>query len=299
MASFGEQTLIVNARICGTLRVLGLSPLPALYPRLGLLVGCTLTEVDESVHGLGGPLKDLELLSLSGELRVHEHGPAIGILQWVGQNHRCRSAPFASEDQLQLACDLDPWRLERIEKSRNGAAPFFWLQLWPVIIMAGQRVHATAQPIRMEVPRDRWLEFLDGAGYGSFDVLEVRIPSERKEAFTRLLGHLRDARRQLNEGHFDAAVGSCRKAVEAMIGEAQLPNRADDLAQALGGRLPARRAEAYAAILSKLKHLAALGQHDLGAPEPFTRAEALFILRAIEDLCALLGELATREQVTT
>lgn len=299
MASFGERTLVVNARICGTLRVLGLSSLPALYPRLGLLIGCTLTEVHESVHGLGGPLKDLEFVGLSGELRVQEHGPAVGILQWIGQNHRCRSAPFAPEDQLQLGCDLDPWRIERIERNRNGAAPIFWLQLWPVILMAGQRVHATAHPIRMEVPRDRWLEFLDGVGYGSFDVLEVRIPSERKEPFTRSLGHLRDARRQLNEGHFDDAVGCCRKAIEAMIGDAQLPNRAEDLAQALSGRLPTRRAEAYAAILSKLKHLAALGQHDLGASEPFTRAEARFILRATEDLCVLLGEVAAGEQVRT
>ena len=73
----------------------------------------------------------------------------------------------------------------------------------------------------MEVPRERWLEFLDGAGHGTFDVLEIRVPPEWKAGFRRLLAHLRDARRQLNEGHFDDAVGCCRKAVEAMLGDAR------------------------------------------------------------------------------
>jgi hypothetical protein len=262
------------------------------------LIGCTLSEVNESMRGLGGPLRDLELVALSGELRVQEQGPAVGFLQWVGHNHRCQSAPSSSEYQLQLACDMDPWRLERIEHDRNGVAPVLWLQLWPVILMAGRRVHATVPPIRMEIPRDRWLEFLDGAGYGSFGVLEIRIPPERKENVQRSLGHLRDARRQLNEGHFDDVVGCSRKAIEAMIGDTELPSKAEDLAQALSGRVPGKRAEAYAAILSKLKHVAALGLHDLGTAEPFTRAEARFVLQTTEDLCAFIGEIAPRSRVT-
>jgi len=166
----------------------------------------------------------MELIALSGELRLQEHGPTIGLFHWVGRerDHRCRSSPYSSEDQLQFACDLDPWRLERIERARNGAEPVFWLQVWPVILMQGQRVHATVHPIRVQIPRDRWIEFLDGAGYGSYEVLEIRIPSERKDAFKRAIGHLRDARRQLNEGHFDDAAGRCRKAIEAFVGEAEL-----------------------------------------------------------------------------
>lgn len=297
MASFGERELMVNARICGSLRVLNLSALPALYPRLGLMIGCTLIEIDEPTH-MGGPLKDLELVGLSGELRLQEHGPALGFLQWVG-NNRCQSSPYASEDQLQLACDLDPWRLEQIEKARNGAAPVFWLQLWPLILMAGRRVHATVHPIRAEIPRDRWLDFLEGAGYGSFEVLEIRIPSERKEAFQRAVGHLRDARRQLNEGHFDDAVLRCRKAIEALLGDAGLPSKAEELAQALSERVSSKRADAYGTILSKVKHVASLGQHDLGESTPFTRAEARFVLRTTEDLCALLGDLLAQAPVTT
>ena len=94
----------------------------------------------------------------------------------------------------------------------------------------------------------------------------------------------------MNEGHFDDAAGCCRKAVEALIGDTQLGSKAEDLARDLSARLPAKRAEAYAAILSRVKHVAALSQHDLGATEPFTRAEARFVLRVTEDLCALLGE---------
>jgi len=299
VASFGEQELIVNARICGNLRVLSLSALPALYPRLGLMIGCTLIEHDEPLHDLGGPLKNLELIGMSGELRVKEHGAVVGVLFWVGQNQRCRSSRYPSEDQLQLASDLDPWRLEQVEKERNGASPVFWLQLWPMILMEGRRVHATSQPIRVEVPRDRWLEFLEGSRYGSFDVLEVRIPLERKGWSLRSLEHIRAARRQFNEGHFDDAVGFCRKAIEAMLGDAGLSPKAEDLAKALTPMVSEKRAEAYATILSKIKHVAAMAQHDLGAPAPLVRAESLFILRVTENLCSLVGELQAQGSTTS
>jgi hypothetical protein len=38
--------------------------------------------------------------------------------------------------------------------------------------------------------------------------------------------------------------------------------------------MPESRAESYAAIVSKLKHLASLSQHDLGEHAPFTRSDA-------------------------
>jgi len=291
VAGFGDQDLIVDTRICGSLSVKGVVALPALYPRLGLLIGCALTEITDPKYG-GPPLKDMELVAMTGEMRLAEHGRTVGLLHWIGQdrNHRCRSYSHPSEDQLLLACDLDPWRLERIERARDGAEPVFWLQLWPVILMQGRRVLATVHVIRVPIPRDRWLEFLNGVGYGSFDVVEIRMSSELG-MFRRASEHLRNARHQMNEGHFDDAALRCRKAIEAFFGEAQLPRNADELKIRLETYVPKRRAGAYGAIFSRLKEAASLGQHDLGYHPPLSRPEARFILRATEDLVSLLGEL--------
>src|SRR5262249_41655241 len=146
------------------------------------------------------------------------------------------------EDQLELACDLDPWRLQALEDSRAGGTPVFWVQIWPVLFMSGRKMHTKVGPFRVEVPRDRWLAFLEGAEYGSFEVLEVRIPRDRQIVFQRAVEHLREARRKLSGGQFDDAVGYCRKAIEALAIDLGVAPDVKGFTSAFSVHLPEKRA---------------------------------------------------------
>src|SRR5206468_2263881 len=100
--------------------------------RLGLRIGVTLHELlKESPRGIGQVLKDFDLLTVSGELRLGEKEPVIGPLQLVG-DQRASSRELPSRDELLMACDLDAHRLESIERTREGEPPVFSVQLWPV-----------------------------------------------------------------------------------------------------------------------------------------------------------------------
>src|SRR5437773_1402964 len=128
MQSLGGQELAIDARIAGTFEVLRIEALPALCPRLGLRVGVMLRELKESPRGIGQVLKDFDLVTLAGELRLQENGPAVGLLHVAG-NQRASSREEPSKDEVLMACGLDAHRLEAIERARGGGPPEFWVQL--------------------------------------------------------------------------------------------------------------------------------------------------------------------------
>jgi hypothetical protein len=198
-----------------------------------------------------------------------------------------------------LVCDLDPWRLERIERRRNGGVPTFWLEMWPSIVCKGEQLHVQVQPIRMDVPREQWLAFLGRVRHGQFEILEVPVPTEQLEAFKRAFEHTTTARQRVDLGDYDEAVARCRKALDVVY--QTFPKRdgkegeEDGLRVALAAATDERRAKEYAGIVARLKQLGAFAHHDLGeVGVEYSRAEAQFVVRMTEHVLALVGRLTAR-----
>ena len=124
MTSLGEGEIQISSTIVGKARVLNIFADSAVFPRLGLTIGVTLYERPEATAGL-------EMRDAEGELRLSERGDAVGAVQWAGARRFVRASNYGSENQLRFVCDLDHWRLEQVERRRAGAAPTFWLAIWP------------------------------------------------------------------------------------------------------------------------------------------------------------------------
>ena len=108
MPSFGESDIMMGVYRVGTLRLQSLRSGSAVYPRLMITAGCALQDVPKEHPGT------LELVDLTGEVRLQESQDAIGSLQWLGPRKHIRSSQWLSEDQLHLYLDLDHSRLEYI-----------------------------------------------------------------------------------------------------------------------------------------------------------------------------------------
>ena len=115
MQSIGETEILIEATVVGKVRVQKVSALAALHPRIGLVAGVDLNPIDGSLHSGKARPDEYWLTELRGNLYLSENGPSIGSVHWIGAHCEIRSQPYPSESQLQLACDLDPGTLERLE----------------------------------------------------------------------------------------------------------------------------------------------------------------------------------------
>ena len=193
MSSYGESQILVNGRLVGQLQVLNVHAVNALYPRIGVTLGIALQDDPGGQFAPGRPLEQFQLRALGGELRLGEHSLTVGGIYWVGQHRHVRSAPYPSESQVQMACDLDEAIVERIEEHRSGGPSLFWATFWPSLVDTAGFLDADVAPFRIEVPRDRWLEVLAQLTHRQIAVLEVPYLPEGQERFKAAIGHVGDA----------------------------------------------------------------------------------------------------------
>lgn len=327
MTSIGEAEIALNSTIVGKIRVLGIAAASVIFPRLQVDLGITLNELTDPLRHSTGAGAAWELRALAGELRFAEYGDAISLLSWVGPRRYVRSSSYGAENSVSCVCELDPWRVETIERRRDGAPPRFYLQLWPTFLSGSVFLDAEVRSIELRVPREMWLEFLARSGGHQFEVIEIRYRSSEAESFRRGFERLREARMRFNDGLYDEAIAACRKAIEAIGHEAPVTSTgksesdtpkkvtpageqtasrdtssagADNVASAGNDPLrtifamasDARRAKEYAGIVARLKQLGAFAHHDFGATLTYSRPEAQFIIRTTEGLIALVSELA-------
>lgn len=291
--SYGEERLEVDGFSSGTVRVLGIYSDSALYPRLVIRLGWSLREIPPS----DGPfrtegLRDYQIVNVTGELRLGYGGgsaPLVGRLWPTQGTIEIRSSQYHSEDQIQLACDLDLNRLEKIEEHRNGQPARFSLILWPVITRTGQRVRTQMHSLAFEIPRDEWLEFLSKVRYGEYELLEIKRLTHELDVFADVKEQLQVARERINRGEYNSAVSAVRTALERAIQQARPGN--PPLKELLSAKTDATRGAAYAGIVTQVKELGNRAVHKPDASVNFSRAEALFILRTAESAIALLGQL--------
>lgn len=288
MQSFGEAEIMIDSLIVGRARVQHLSALDSLGPRLGARIGIDLDPVNRSLYDGQPPPNPYSLTDLRGELRLGEKGPAIGTLEWVGAHHEVRAQPYPSESQIQLACDLDLWTLERLERQRAGGDVPLWIELWPRLEHAGGYLPGSIRGFPVRLPRGEWLRFLEDVGYGTYELLEIRIPAERDEVAHRAIDGIRAAQRSFWSGDHERALTECRKTVEAL--ESLAPS--GTLESLLSVPFHSKRAKSYAGIASRLKEITSAAVHDYGRDAAFARSEVRFLLRATAALVSLVLDIA-------
>lgn len=287
MSSLGESEIQLSTYTIGKARALNIFPESAIYPCLGITLGCTLRDVKESLSPKIDPIQEYALTDLEGELRLAEHVTIVGHVVWKGSRHGIRSYSHESEHQLKLVCDLDPWRLEKIEEYRDGKSLTLWLQLWPTIVSKDGLLDAKIGTLRMAIPQEKWIEFLTKVQHDRIEIIEVRFDPEEAERFGKALQYTKAARKRIVQGHYDEAVGEARKAVEILEGGRKKSADEDPLKLTLAKNTDIKRATEYRGIVSKLKQLTNLAHHDTGVR--YSRAEAHFIVRTTENLVALVA----------
>jgi hypothetical protein len=294
MTSFGENELQVGSRLVGRVRVLGILPGTAVFPRIVIRLGVTLHDSPKNEFAPGRPVEAFEVRDLQGELRLAEGGMAVASLHWIGHRRHVRSSSYGSENEVSLTCDLDPFRLERLEEHRAGGEIAFWLALWPTLVDAIGFLDSEIRPLRFVIPRETWLEVLGALTDSHVTLLEVRRPHLEAPEFKAAMGHVRDARNRVDHGDFDESVACCRRAIEAMAQALDVPHAASGLEEALAKVTDTKRAKAYAGIVSKLKELGNYTIHRHEATGKYTRAEAQFAIGSTEHALALIAMLLQR-----
>ena len=86
--------------------------------------------------------------------------------------------------------------------------------------------------------RVEWLQFLEGVGYGTYELMELRIPKENAELTHRSIDGIREAQHRLWLGDHGGALAEARKVIEAL--ESLAPDKKLE-ALSRGTTLPARR----------------------------------------------------------
>ena len=291
MPSFGEADGYVSSRNVIKVRAQNIYAGQAIYPRLCISLLLTLNEVAPRSLPPDDGLQGYWLQTLAGELRLAEHGSVLGPLRINGSPRNVRSLPFSQEHSVELVCDLDWARFEAIEEYRAGREAVFWLTLWPTISGASGALDSEIRDLKLDVPRDRWLEYLDQVTGIKRAVLEVLVPGRAIPSFSTAADHLADAQRRINLGDYDGSVATCRKAIESAISALSLPKTPTTVRSAFESATDTRRAEQYAGLTSRIKELCSIAVHPSDASVVFTRAEARFITSTAAHLITLMGTL--------
>lgn len=291
MSSFGETSIGVSHRVVGLVRILNVYHAAALYPRLTFQVGVSLHDNAKELFAPERPIEKFEMRDLHGEIRLEEVSRAIGSLSWIGPRRFVRSAPYPSENQIEVACELDWLRLERLEEYRAGGEATLWFALWPSLVDGKGHLDCEVPPFRAAIPRDHWLRLIGGLTDTRRSLLEIVQPATDSPEFAAAIGHLQEAVSRINRGDYDEAVAGCRRAIESMCSALNVPSKPSALETALGSVCDAKRAKAYGGIVGRLKELGNFTIHRSEAPGRYTRAEALFVVGATQSAAGLLSAL--------
>ena len=291
MPSLGESNIIIDSFIAGDFRARDIFAASAIYPRLGIVLDCKLRERQEPEDRA---LREYEMIDLAGELRLEEQSKSIGPALWLEKSQKILSSTTLREQSLKVFCDLDPWRLERIEEYRKGEELKLWLQLWPTFRGKGSFWDIDVRPFRIEVPRDKWLRVLEGMEHGRYEILEIPRAHLDDAKFEDAMKHLTAARLSIDKGNYEETLRHCRIAIESFtsaLKKTHVMKEKNDLKGILEVATDERRAKEYYGIISKLKELVSMKLHAYGSESVFSRVEVQFVTRTTENLIALISKL--------
>ena len=287
MPSYGEGRIIAWSHAVGTVRVTDLRAASTCAARLGLGLEISLQDGPQES---GAPGK-LWLTGLSGELRLAREEAAIASVVWHGPWQVVESGPATVEHTVNLVVQLDPWRLEEIEKRRGGGEPSMWLQLWPQIQWSGGYCRATIDLMMLQPPRDKWIEFLNAVRDTEVGITEMQVPFLAAGRFKAARSRIQEAQELIDIGQYGQAVVKCRLAIEA-IGLELSGNDPNGARSFLDNASGEKKGEHYWGIVSRLKQIAAMAVHEYAGEVEFTRCDAQFIVGMTRQVIAFCADLS-------
>jgi hypothetical protein len=271
-------------------RVHGIGYASALLPRLRILLQWTLGHMSSSRPDTAPTPYEID--DVGGEVSFGTQGPVVGRLIPAAQSQRIRSYAYVTEQPSELLLDLDWYRYERIEEYRQGRSLDLWLQLWGRAYLATGQDNARIEGFTVRVPQEDWLAVHSALTGDTVNLLEIRYHLSYADQFRASLLELRQARSCIDQGDFFEAVVRARKAI--LLVEPVVKAHADqDLRQALARLVDDRHAEIYSTVAARLKDMGNVQVHSGSAPG-YSRAEALFAVRATELMCELVGALVRK-----
>lgn len=186
---------------------------------------------------------------------------------------------------FELQLDLPGEHLDALERLRGGGGLEFRVGLHLQIHHRGV-IHPASADVRFLVNESDWAQILRQVGYLDHLILAVELPFDVPERFRHALKLIRNAHTDLIAGRYDAAVRACRMAMEsvgAMTGDEATQTK---IARAFAGPREEReamgRGERAELVRLAVRHFTNPAHHvgEDGAPEEFSRHDALFILAA-------------------
>ena len=291
MPSFGESNIMVGSFYVGMIRVTSLRAYSRMYP--SLLMGFELS-LRHSEGENRGP-NPFTIYELTGELKLQESQAQVGVLHNYGQRKPLTSTIEGYDQTVDLLCELDPWRLEQVERQRDGGKPVFWVELWPVN-SAGDGTFIKVERIKVDVPRDVWLDFLQTARSSSIEILEVGYSLVNQGRFSSTLKHIHKSKRSIDTVEYDEAVSGCRRAVEALGIEFNRQEDNTSLSDFFTSVSDEKRGKLYDGIVSRIKQLAGMAIHEFGTEREFSRTEAKFVVSLTERLVGFIAELSSASE---
>ena len=292
MATYTTGNLMIGHYLAGEVSLEGVQADRAAYPRLRLLVNWRLHSLRgepqsaPQVYGLAG---------VAGQLWLQESARVIGTVVRVDSAATIWSSDKPSPETTQLVCDLDVARVETIELERNGRVPRFMLDLWPTLLDPEGPMVCGLGRMNFEIPRDEWLRILELMRGWRFEIMEIRYPPTDVKPYERAFALSKKAREFLDTGHFDEAAAASRRVIEALQIHFEVTGRDEENGWKAFFTVPGREKVAveYGKIFSATKKLAGFAIHELKQlPPNYSRAEAFAIVRIVENLMAVVADLA-------
>jgi hypothetical protein len=235
------------------------------------------------------------LTGVAGQLWLQESARAIGTVTRVDSSATIWSSEKPTAGTTQLVCDLDIARVETIESERNGRVPRFMLDLWPTLLGSNGPLVSSLGRMSFDIPRDEWLRVLELMRGWRFEIMEIRYPPADVKPYERAFALSKKAREFIDTGHFDEAAAASRRVIEALQIHFEVTGKEEESGWKAFFTVPGREKVAgeYGKIFAATKKLAGFAIHELKQPPPnYTRAEALAIVRIVENLTAVVADLA-------
>lgn len=144
------------------------------------------------------------------------------------------TSPYrVTQSPLDVTCiyalELSPLAMERVEAARSGGDMAFEIEVPAVVIgRDGPQVWTERVPVRC--PQSEWLRVLRECRFGRTLLFEIPMFSSDGESDDGAPAReLEQARRHMLLGHFQEAVATCRRAIEALnraLGQVELSEQA-------------------------------------------------------------------------
>lgn len=184
-----------------------------------------------------------------------------------------------------LELDLSGEQLEALERVRAGGPLTFQFHV-SLQLRQDAEVVTGSQVLRLDVDITQWATVLKGLGYLDLLVVAVELPIDAPDTYRNAITELREAHKDLLAGRYDTTVMRCRRAMESvgmLVSDQPGPGRIRGaFAESKSSREGMTKFERAELVRGAIAHYCNLAHHmdGDGAPECFSRQDALFILSA-------------------